>query len=121
SRGPRRPPDRAAHLRYAAVGERERKARIGLQADAHVLEVLAEERLVHAFLVARVLLPLRERRTGDHFRVGFGFRGLRYPLRAIERYREVSADSRHTPLIRQGSTHPSEAVLDCVGHPTRAP
>src|SRR5206468_12323348 len=64
------------------------------------------ERSVHALLVACVLLPLRERRPGNHFRVGFGLRDFRDPLSALERYRNMGPDRRDTSLIRQGGAHP---------------
>src|SRR5216110_2426697 len=113
--------DRPAHLGYTDVREREREPHSGLHADAHVLEVLAEERLVHAPWVARVLLPLRKRRPRNHFQVGLGFRGLRYPFPLLERYRDVGADSRHAALIRDRCGYPADAILDRVGNPVAAP
>jgi len=44
-------------------GEDEREARVRLEADADVLEVLAEQRSYMRFRCS-VLLPLLERRTG---------------------------------------------------------
>ena len=120
-RRPRRAADRAAHLGDAAVGERQRKARVRLHADAHVLEVLPEERLVQALPVAWVALPLRERRPRNHFRVGLGFRGLRYPFLLLERYRNVGGGSRRAALVRNRRSHPTESILDRAGHPVPAP
>ena len=120
-RRPCRATDRAAHLGDAAVGERQRKARVRLHADANVLEVLPEERRVHALPVACVALPLRERRPRNHFRVGLGFRGLRYPFLLLERYRNVGGGSRHAALVRNRRSHPTESILDRAGHPVPAP
>src|SRR5439155_5587205 len=86
-----------------------------------VLEVLAEERLVHAPWVGRVPLPLRERRPGNHFQVGLGFRGVRYPFLLLEWYRDVGADSRHAALIRDRCGYPADAIFDRAGNPARAP
>ena len=109
--GAHRPADGAAHLRNAGVGEHDVDA-IVLDFDAHVLEVLTQQRLQHARFIFRITFPLRHAWSWSELGIGLWLVDLGHPLRLLQRQGNIGVNPCLFMAVIGLYTEPLVTVLD---------